>query len=277
MRKETQKNPNNESAGVFLRFLYRTVPGRVLLKGLTAPFLSKAAGKFLDTPLSRPLIKPFVRKGGIDLDDYESDDFRCFNDCFTRKIKDGKRPFSAESGDLCSPCDGYLTAYRIDGSGTVFPVKQSIYTVSSVLGGDEIAERFFGGTCLVIRLGVENYHRYAFFDGGKLIKKKYIPGRLHTVRPVALEKYPVFSENCREYSILKTDNFGTAAQIEVGAMLVGKIKNREVSVFGRGEEKGMFLYGGSTVMVLLEKGAGGVRSEFYGGTEIPVVMGEKLN
>ncbi|MDD6094633.1 MAG: phosphatidylserine decarboxylase [Clostridia bacterium] len=243
---------------------------------LCSRWVSKAAGAFLDSRLSKPLIKPFVKKSGIDLDDYESDGFESFNDCFTRKIKAGKRPFSENDKDLCAPCDGLLCAYKIE-NGTVLPVKQSAYTVSSLLGNDSIAESFSGGTCLCFRLCVDNYHRYAFFDRGTVQKRRFIPGRLHTVRPIALEKYPVFTENCREYTVLETENFGRAVYVEVGAMLVGKIKNRDVKEFSRGEEKGMFLYGGSTVILLLEKGAARVREEYFSGEEIPVKMGETLN
>ena len=276
MKEKVINEKNGESAGFFLRFLYKTVPGRVLLKMLSARWLSRAAGNFLDSPLSRPLIKPFVKNNNINLDDYVSDSFRSFNDCFSRKIKDGKRPFSTLPGDLCAPCDGLLTAYEIK-EGTVFPVKQSMYSVESLLGGDGTWKKFDGGLCLVFRLCVDNYHRYAFFDDGKAVFGKFIPGKLHTVRPIALQQYPVFTENCREYTLLETENFGTAAYVEVGAMLVGKIKNRRVEAFRRGEEKGMFLYGGSTVILLLEKEKARVRDEFFRGVEIPVKMGEKLN
>ena len=80
---------------------------------------------------------------------------------------------------------------------------------------------------------------------------------------------------------MKTDNFGTAAQIEVGALLVGKIKNHHGEhTFSRGEEKGMFLYGGSTVVLLLEKDKAILDKSLFEATqkgeETPVVMGERL-
>ena len=86
------------------------------------------------------------------------------------------------------------------------------------------------------------------------MENKPVKGILHTVRPIAVNKYPVFAQNSREYSIIETENFGTVAQIEVGAMMIGKIKNHQKSgLIKRGEEKGMFLYGGSTIVVLVEK------------------------
>ena len=71
---------NKESSA--LSFLYHNAFGRVILKLLTARWISKLAGAFLDTKLSKPLIKPFVNNNNINLDDFEADNFNCFNDCF---------------------------------------------------------------------------------------------------------------------------------------------------------------------------------------------------
>ena len=238
-----------------LRFLYDTAPGRLLLRPLVSRPLSRAAGRFLDTPLSRPLIGPFLRAGHIDLGDYLPEDYACFNDCFTRRIRPELRPLPEDETALFSPCDGRLTAYPIR-EDTVLPVKQSRYTISSLLGSEKLAAPFRDGLCLVFRLCVDDYHRYCYFDSGVKSANVFLPGKLHTVRPVALAAGPVFAENCREYTFLKTEHFGLAAQIEVGAMLVGKIENHDgPGPFVRGAEKGRFLYGGSTVILLLRQGA----------------------
>lgn len=266
--------------GAALRFLYNTVPGRLVLKPLCSRTLSHLCGSFLDSKFSKPLIERFVRKYDIDLSDYRCENLGSFNDFFTRKIKDGKRPVDTDPSALISPCDGLLSAYRIS-DGTVIPVKQSMYTVSSLLGGDPIAEKFKNGACLVFRLCVDNYHRYCFIDNGIKGKSVFLPGKLHTVRPIALEKVPVFAENCREYTLLKTENFGEVVQIEVGAMLVGKIKNhRGKRNVKRGEEKGMFLYGGSTVILLLREGTVKISEELFAdtenGIETAVKLGERI-
>lgn len=263
-----------------LRFLYNTFIGRLLLKLLTARWISKLCGKFLDTRLSRPMIGRFVKKNKIDLSEFYSDNFKCFNDCFTRKIKEGKRPLDLSPEAFISPCDALLSAYNIDAS-TVLHIKGSDYKISDLLGGSEKAELFSGGVALVFRLCVTHYHRYIYFDSGKKGNNVFIKGKLHTVRPIALEALPVFVRNCREYTIMETDNFGTAAQIEVGALLVGKIKNHHgEATFCRGDEKGMFLYGGSTVVLLLEKDKVALDSSLFekteAGEEIPVVMGQRL-
>lgn len=261
-------------------FLYKTIPGRILLKILTAPVISKICGTFLDSPLSKILIKPFVRTNAIDLSEFYSDDFHCFNDCFARRIRPGRRVFDLMPSSLISPCDSFLSVYEI-GKDTVIPVKQSAYSLTRLLHSRKLAEKFYGGYCLVFRLCVDHYHRYAYFDSGTKGVNHFIAGKLHTVQPVALEKIPVFTENCREYTVMNTQNFGKAVQMEVGAMLVGKIKNHHGRhAFVRGEEKGCFLYGGSTIILLLQKNRAVIDDKILAasakGIETPVKMGERI-
>lgn len=265
-----------------LPFLYGTLPGRVLLKLLAAPALSKACGAFLDSRLSASLIKGFARKNKINLDDYQIDGIRTFNEFFRRKIKEGKRTFDMTPTVLCAPCDGLLSVWHIDeDGGTVIPVKQSSYTVASLLKDEKLAKEFRGGTCMVFRLCVDNYHRYCYADGGKKGGNVFIPGILHTVRPIALEALPVFKTNSREYTVIESPVFGKIVQMEVGAMLVGKIVNLEgEGTATRGKEKGYFEYGGSTVILLIGPGKLAVRTDIEEssrqGTETPVLMGEKV-
>lgn len=266
--------------GALLRFLYRTPVGRLLLRPLCAPAFSRACGRFLDAPASRRLIPAFVRKNGVRLEDYEAARYRSFNDFFTRKIRPELRPVDGAADALIAPCDGLLSAYRI-GRGTVIPAKQSRYAIADLLGDAAAARRFEGGACLVFRLCVDHYHRYCFVDGGEMIWERFMEGELHTVRPIALETLPVFVRNCRSAALMQTDHLGCVAQVEVGAMLVGRICNHPAPPrFERGMEKGMFLYGGSTVMLLIEAGRVRLPDALFSiaesGAEIPVRMGERI-
>ncbi len=237
-----------------LSFLYGTALGRLILKGLTAPWLSRVAGRYMDSRLSRRMIPRFARKNEIDLTICRKQEFTCFNDFFTRQLVSEARPVNMTPEALTAPCDGRLSVYPITENGEI-PIKGSRYTVKELLGGDDAAESFLGGQCLVFRLCVNDYHRYHYFDSGVKGENHFIPGKLHTVRPIAMASVPVFHQNSREYTLMETEHFGLAAQVEVGAMLVGKIKNhQQVGSFERGQEKGLFLYGGSTVVLLLQKG-----------------------
>lgn len=263
-----------------LKFLYHTVSGRIFLKLLSSRWVSKLCGAFLDSHFSKPLIKHFIHKNHIDITEYICDNFKCFNDCFSRKIKRGLRPIDQSPESLISPCDGLLSAYQITDK-TILPIKQSHYTIDMLLKNRRLSSHYQDGICLVLRLCVHHYHRYCYIDNGVKGKNFFISGKLHTVRPIALEAIPVFTQNCREYTIMKTENFGRVTQIEVGAMLVGKIKNHHGNTsFVKGQEKGMFLYGGSTILLLFEKDKIKLSQNLFNmtkrGEELSVKMGEKL-
>ena len=274
VKNETRKESSS------LSFLYNNAFGRIILKILTARWISKLAGAFLDSRMSKFLIKKFVKANNIDLNDYESDNFKCFNDCFCRKIKDGLRPLDESEGAFIAPCDALLSAYSITPE-TVLTVKGSNYRIEDLVNDAELAKHYADGICLVFRLCVHHYHRYIYLDNGKKGENIFIKGKLHTVRPIALEASPVFKQNCREYTVMDTESFGKVTQIEVGAMLVGKIKNHHAAYeFKRGEEKGTFLYGGSTVILLLKKDSVSIDECYFTATqndlETEVKMGQRI-
>ena len=270
--------PPRDSAS--LRFFYHTALGRLLLRPLISRGVSKLCGKFMDSRLSKPMIRRFVKKNGIDLSQFHSDGFTCFNDCFCRRIREPLRPIDPDPQTLIAPCDGLLMVHPITGD-TVLPVKQSRYTLSGLLEDEALAARYQDGLCLVFRLCVDHYHRYCYPDSGVKSENRFLPGKLHTVRPVALAAGPVFTQNCREVTVMDTHSFGPVTQVEVGAMLVGKIHNHHgAGPIFRGQEKGLFLYGGSTVILLLEKNRVTLQPALLEasarGEETPVKMGQAL-
>lgn len=273
-------NEKKKEQSFGLRFMYGTLPGRLLLKVFSSRTLSKIVGCYMDSRLSKPMIKRFVKKNNINLDDFYSDSFKCFNDCFTRQIKEGKRPLDMSPDAFIAPCDALLSAYRVDES-TRLNIKGSIYSVADLFENPELGEKYKDGICLVFRLCVHHYHRYIYLDNCTKEANHFIKGKLHTVRPIALEAVPVFKRNCREYTVMHTENFGDITQMEVGAMMVGKILNHhQDGEHKRGEEKGMFLYGGSTVVVFTQKDKVEIDPVYFEATErdeeTEVVMGQKL-
>ena len=266
--------------GKFLRFCYHSPLGAPLLWLSTRRTVSKIAGAYLDSKLSRPLIKGYAKRNHIDLTQYEKGPFPSFNAFFTRRIRPELRPMDKDPSALISPCDAKLSAYRIDEQER-FEIKGSTYTLTSLLRDEALAARYRGGLCLVFRLCVDDYHRYHYLDNCTHGAPHFIKGRLHTVQPIALESRRVFTENCREYTILHTENFGDVMQIEVGALMVGRIVNNHKSgKFPRGAEKGRFEFGGSTIVVLLEKDRATVDEEFFQNTaadkETIVRCGERI-
>jgi len=141
---------------------------------------------------------------------------------------------------------------------TTFPVKGKYLTAEGLLGNADIARPFHEGPLMIARLCPVDYHRYHYPDSGKVLDHYPVKGRYDSVNPLALRLKPeIFIENERHVSLLQTEHFGKIAYIEVGAICVGKIvqSHRWNKPFMRGEEKGYFLFGGSTVVILGEKGA----------------------
>lgn len=276
MRKKIKDNPSKG-----LSFLYNSHLGRIILKVIAFnSVLSKLVGVFMDSSLSKLIIKPFIAKNKIDMDDYELVKYKNFNDFFIREIKKEKRKIITSRNAFISPCDSKLTCYKINKDLT-FKVKKSTYSVSSIINDDNLAKKYDDGLVMVFRLSPDDYHHYCFIDDGKITKHYKINGYFHTVNPVVYDKYEVFKENTRECTLLKTKNFGDIVEVEVGALLVGKIKNLKVNGnFTKGEEKGYFMFGGSTVVLIVKKDSVIIDKEIIknslSGFETYVKYGEKI-
>ena len=247
----------NDLQDRFLHMMYSHTAGRAAMKPLVQSFVSRAAGCFLESRLSVPLVAPFVKKNHISLKECTAKQFISFNDFFVRKLKMDARPFSNAPQDFISPCDARLTVYPIHENGK-FEIKNTEYTLEQLLRDRKLAKRYEGGTLFLFRLSVDDYHRYLFVDDGVCSTERRIEGVLHTVNPAANDFCPIYKENTRTYTLLQSANFGTLLQMEVGAMMVGKIVNENAGAarrVQRGEEKGYFAFGGSTVIVLAQKGS----------------------
>lgn len=263
-----------------LHRLYRTRSGRFVLRALVRPRVSRAAGRILSSRMSRRYIPRFAYKNRIDLSEAEKREYASFNDFFTRTLKEGARPIEMRPEALISPCDSLLSVFPIE-DNSVFSIKDSYYTVSSLLQNEALQKKYRGGVCAIFRLTVSDYHRYCYIDAGTKDRNVFISGALHTVNPISTEICPVYKTNCREYTVLHTENFGNVVQMEVGALLVGRIVNyHQEHAFFRGEEKGRFEFGGSTIVLLFEKGRVAFPDEIYQfsrkGYEKRVRMGEEI-
>ena len=263
-----------------LAALYGHAAGRLLLKPLTAPCVSRLAGRLLSTKASCALIDAFIRRNRIDMTQFEDADYASYNDFFSRKIRPEARPVDMDPQHLISPCDSKLTVLPVTKDGR-FTLKHTAYTVSSLLNNDALAGAYEGGYVLIFRLTVDDYHRYCYAADGEKTENTFIPGALHTVNPIANDYFPIYKENAREYTTLSTREFGDIVIMEVGALLVGRIVNHHgrASV-RRGQEKGYFQFGGSTVVMLLKKDAAVIDSDILQnsaeGIETVVRFGERI-
>lgn len=279
VNRQGQELKVNQSQNRLLKLLYSHFLGRCALKVLTLPFITHIGGLYMNSRLSKRQIQPFIQNHHIDMNQYEKQDYRCYNDFFTRQIKKEARPICHDHYALIAPADSKLTYYRI-GEDTKLWIKDTMYSLSDLLGNHELAQQYDGGTCLVFRLSVDDYHRYCFIDDGSKEEDVYIKGVFHTVNPIANDYYPIYKQNSRSYSLLHTLHFDDVIYMEVGAMMVGKIVNHSLDSFCRGDEKGYFEFGGSTIVVLLKKDIVEIDEDIVSHSlhhdETRVLMGEKI-
>lgn len=254
--KRSKHNEGVSTQDRVLRLLYGNRAGRKVLGWLIRPEVSKLVGRFMDTGLSRIMINPFIKKNDIDISVCQKNEFDSYNDFFKRKLVPGSRVIDMTDEGFVSPCDSRLTVYDIeDTERQTFNIKDSEYTVASLLRDKKLARHYRGGKLWLFRLCVDDYHRYIYNVSGKQSDVRRIEGLYHTVNPIASEYYDIYKENTREYCLIRTEDAGSVVDMEVGALLVGRIVNRYIDSTDvrRGEEKGYFEFGGSTIILLIQK------------------------
>jgi phosphatidylserine decarboxylase len=241
-----------------LAFLYKTELGKVLTHTiLNKRIISSIYGKTVKSRKSISQIDTFIKHYNIDISEIKRplNSFKSFNDFFTRTLVDNARPIDMEPKHLISPADARLFVFDLS-VNTNLPVKGYWYSLNDLIKDKKLAKEYADGWCFIYRLAPADYHRYCYIDKGHHEKVKRLRGVLHSVHPIALRSTKsLLSKNYRELTILETENFGKVLHLEVGALLVGKIVllNRQSHSFERGEEKGWFEFGGSTIIQLFKK------------------------
>ena len=270
----------------YIKWTYESPIGKSFLNiFLKRKLFSKLYGFFCDSKRSVKKIDNIINEYNINMNESikQSKDFKNFNDFFTRKLHPSARPFSQNCNDFISPGDGRLLAFENIDLENIVQVKGFTYSLKELINDDSIADKYQNGTCLILRLCPVDYHRFHFVDNGTISSNNKIKGNYYSVNPIALSGIKkLFCKNKREWSILNSDNFGDILYIEVGATCVGTIKqtyspNTKVL---KGSEKGYFIFGGSTVILFLEKNKIKIDSDILSETkkniETKVKMGETI-
>jgi len=285
--RKTKKYEVEKVAGEnYIKWSYESPAGKSFTELLIKKKLfSKLYGSYCDTSLSKKKISNFIKDFDIDMSISSNtlNDFNNFNDFFIRELKEDARPIPKDNSLLISPGDGRLFAYENISIDKLIQVKGIHYSLSELIGDNEIAKEYEGGVCLVLRLCPTDYHRFHFIDNGTPLENHFIKGNYYSVNPIALERIPkLYCQNKREWSIFKSENFGDIIHIEVGATCVGTIiqsysPNTKVI---KGQEKGYFKFGGSTTILLLKKDTVKIDEDIINqtnlGFETIVLMGESI-
>lgn len=222
-------------------------------------------------------IRQFSKAFNVNLDEAvnsQPEDYKTFNEFFTRPIKPELRPIAAGNNIISSPVDGTISQIGAIENGQLFQAKGHSFTAQGLLGGDEERANYFrNGQFTTIYLSPKDYHRIHSPIDAELIEQVYIPGRLYSVAPFTVKTLNgIFARNERVAAIFNTE-FGKMAVVLVGAINVAAIEtvwdglitppakkniglkkyaDQNISL-NKGDELGRFNMG-STVILLFENG-----------------------
>ena len=243
-----------------LRWAYGNPLGRLAQWLLVRRWIVSAwYGRKMNGVSSRVRIKPFIEQYGLDEGEFAEsvDDYNSFNEFFHRKLKPGARPVDPAPDSVVFPADGRHLAFADITGETNFFIKGQSFDLERFLGDAGLAKRYDGGPMLLSRLCPVDYHRFHFPCAGEAGIPRFINGWLYSVNPIALITRPsIFWENKRVVTQIESPALCQVLFVEIGATMVGSIRQTYMpgETVAKGEEKGYFAFGGSSVAVLFEKG-----------------------
>lgn len=270
----------------WLRWTYESALGRVSLHAvIKRALLSRYWGWRMSMRSSARLVLPFIIDYDLDVDEFAKKAlaFKTFNEFFYRGLKPGARPIASGDRVAVLPADGrHLVFPRVDAADG-FYAKGQQFDLVTFLGDQALADSFAGGSMLISRLCPVDYHRFHFPVGGTPGDARLINGWLYSVSPVALRQSLAYLwQNKRMVTLVETAEFGRVAVCEIGATLVGSIFQSYAAgrPVAKGEEKGLFRFGGSCVITLFQPGRirfdADLVAQSREGLEVYARMGERL-
>jgi len=240
---------------------YESEPRRSMMQLLESqPLYDWFVAAYQNTSWSARKIEPFIRKNHIDMDEFESVNYASFAEFFDRRFRPGVRSFPQLQHEMGAFAEARYFAWERVQSDQTFPVKGHSLNAEHILGKAERALPFLNGPVLLARLAPVDYHHVHYPDDGLALEHDHLGHRLWTVNWHALQsKYDILFQNERRLNILETRNFGQLAFVEVGALSVGRVVQVHLleKPFRRGEEKSVFRFGGSAIVVLARLARGG--------------------
>ncbi|MBI5273379.1 MAG: phosphatidylserine decarboxylase [Chlamydiia bacterium] len=220
-------------------------------------WLSWFYGYLQKSPFSARKVAPFVAAYGIDLSECIESSYASFNDFFIRKLKPDARPIDFDPSRAVLPADGRYLVFPDVSKTQGFYVKGQQFDLVTFLQDEPLARNFAEGSLVIARLCPTDYHRFHFPCDGVAGDARSIEGPLFSVSPLALRKrLSILAENKRMVTEIETDRFGLVLYVEIGATFVGAIHQTYTpgKRVVKGGEKGYFSFGGSSVVLLFEKG-----------------------
>lgn len=208
---------------------------------------------FLQSPISRNLIRLFVNRHEIDMRDYEETTFISFDEFYKRKIKRGKRPVNFKENVLAAPCDGKVMLADIGSDGN-FLYKDKIYKIGNQTGNYKLADKFAKGKALIIHLSPEDYHHFLAMDEGKKSANRRIKTSLIAADEKRDGEFHFYKKDYRESFMFRSRHFGDFAFVLSSGAYKGRfICMQEEARVKKGQEMGFFESGNAYIVIFFEK------------------------
>ena len=269
-----------------IKFIYSSCMAKPILRVLCANnFVSVVYGRIMKSKLSQRLIKQFIIDNGINISESSKDvsEFKSFNDFFIRELKQDARSIDHNDSSIISPSDGKIVIYENINHDALFNIKGNKLDIVKLLNDINVANLYENCSIVIVRLAPNDYHRFHFSTDGIAANSRLINGAYYSVSPIALKFRPtIFWENKRTITEIKNDVIGDYLYLEIGATLVGSIKQtyRPNSSVNKGAEKGYFEFGGSTVVLLFKEGKvkfdADIVKNTSDGYETKIEMGQRI-
>lgn len=249
---------------------------QLLIELTNGRWTSALLRKFAHSNISRVFVKSFARTYKINLDEMELplDKYKNLHEFFTRALKEEARTIDRTANTIVSPVDAVLEDSGIIREDSSFSVKGKVYSVEEMLGGMREAEKYIGGSYMVLYLSPSHYHRIHSPIDGTVSRMKTLGKKSYPVNRwgMTMGKLPL-SKNYREITEIE-HNGRYLSVVKVGAMFVNSIeRTHKGNTLHKGEEIGYFSFG-STVVLLFEKQS--VVQREYEQLPVPLHVGEPI-
>jgi phosphatidylserine decarboxylase len=241
-------------------FVHKNPIAKLIMSRIaTWPFFSTLMALKDYTRFSKKKVIDFVAENNLNETEFEkpAKEYSSFSEFFDRRLKPQARPICRESDAIISPADGVLTIFPDISGVPTFTIKGQEFTLASLLRDERLAGEYRNGSLAVVYLSPTDYHRYHFPCDCILEKSWVLGAKLFSVNPIAMEYgYRPFDVNVRDVSILINEKTGQFLMIEVGALYVGRMVRTSPTPGkkSKGQEKGYFGLGGSTIVLVFKKG-----------------------
>ena len=243
--------------GSALRFLYGSKKGMLIATLLAKfPLFSQFIGWWQRRSWTKKKISPFIAQFGVVASEFDKpvECYPSFDAFFVRTLKKESRPLAP--GPII-PADGRYLFYQDISTCDGFVVKDKKFSLEKLVGAESIAKDYARGSMVIARLCPSDYHRFHFPVDCIPGPARLINGPLYSVNPIAVKQnIDLLTENKRMITQLKAEYYGTILFIEIGATNVGSIHQTFCpgTSYKKGDEKGYFSFGGSSLILLFEKG-----------------------